>query len=324
MRTVTDAVEKKIRSWESTVLKAYLDSAGVPTIGVGHTAGVKLGQRITLDQADDLLQQDLGIAESAVDSLVHVPLNDHQFGALVSFAFNAGVGALRTSTLLKVLNAGHYDQVPHELAKYNKAHVNGHLTVLNGLTKRRQHEIDLWNKPVGPELRVPAPPTRPVIPASALPQPAPPAPVPVVVEPAPVVVPPAPIPVLPPIEPPKPAVVADAAVAQSSTSDELKSHLSWLWTKASSLDLSTDSAPIRIGQRLLKFFGIGSTVAAAVPVAADAAGHPGGFEGALHTVPVLFWYGAVMGLFAIVLLVIMWFIHMDLKLRRSGRVLPKG
>jgi lysozyme len=128
-------------------LEAYLDSAHIATIGWGHTKGVAMGQQITVQQAEDLFGGDKAPAEDAVSMAVKKPLTDNQFAALVIFVFNVGIGAFKGSTLLKVLNAGRFEDVPAAMAIWNKAHVNGQLVVLKGLTNRRQIEIDLWNTP---------------------------------------------------------------------------------------------------------------------------------------------------------------------------------
>ena len=96
-----------IKRFEGLRTKAYLCPAGVPTIGYGHTKDVRLNDpEITEAEADRLLAEDLGVYEAAVTEMVKVPLTQNQFDALVSFAFNLGIGALRFSTLLKRLNAG--------------------------------------------------------------------------------------------------------------------------------------------------------------------------------------------------------------------------
>ena len=81
----------------------------MPTIGYGHTAGVRMGQTINGLQAEVYLRADMGTAAEQVDKLVKVPLTDRQRGALTSFVFNLGAGALQTSTLLRLLNQGDYD-----------------------------------------------------------------------------------------------------------------------------------------------------------------------------------------------------------------------
>jgi lysozyme len=74
--------------------------------------------------------------------LVTVPLSDNQFSALVCFAFNVGVGNFESSTLLRLLNRGWYEQVPAQLMRWNRA--NGE--VFGGLSRRRAAEARLWNK----------------------------------------------------------------------------------------------------------------------------------------------------------------------------------
>ena len=100
-----------IKSFEGCSLKAYKCPAGVWTIGWGTTEpinGIKPheGMIITQQQADELLIKNLKGYENAVNKYVTYSINQNQFDALVSFAYNCGNGALKTSTLLKKLNAG--------------------------------------------------------------------------------------------------------------------------------------------------------------------------------------------------------------------------
>lgn len=129
-----------IKSFEALKLRAYLCPAGVWTIGYGHTATAKKGMVITKEAALDLLKQDLNTAENAVNNLAKTALNQNEFDALVSFVFNVGVSAFAKSTLLKRLNAGKRDDVPGQLARWNRA--NGR--VLPGLTRRRAEEAALF------------------------------------------------------------------------------------------------------------------------------------------------------------------------------------
>lgn len=148
-RKVNRATLEHIKASEGVRLKAYPDPGsrnGDPwTIGYGSTRGVKKGDVITAEEAERRLAVDLGDAEAAVEKAVKVPLNDNQFGALVSFVFNVGAGAFRESTLLRLLNTGQYDAVPAQLARWNKN--DG--AVMAGLTKRRAAEAKLWNTPAG-------------------------------------------------------------------------------------------------------------------------------------------------------------------------------
>jgi len=126
-------------------VRAYICPAGKWTIGYGSTKGVRSGMNISKAEAEELLVKDVNEFESAVNRLVKVPLTQNQFDALVSFAFNVGEGNLARSTLLRKLNTGDYDSVPAELNRWNKARVNGELTALKGLTRRRSAEGALFS-----------------------------------------------------------------------------------------------------------------------------------------------------------------------------------
>jgi lysozyme len=145
-----------LKQWEGFELQEYKDSAGLPTIGVGHliTSSEQASGEIVIDglpvtyadgltdqQALDLLSQDVKPAEQTVNNGVTVALDQNQFDALVSFTFNIGGGNFKSSTLLKVLNQGQYDQVPDQLQRWNKAGGK----VVQGLVNRRENEIKLWN-----------------------------------------------------------------------------------------------------------------------------------------------------------------------------------
>jgi lysozyme len=145
-----------LQQWEGFKLNVYKDSAGLPTIGVGHlltkselssgkiTIGgvpVRYANGLTEQQALDLLQQDLAPTTQAVTNGVKVALNQNQFDALTSFTFNVGITAFTNSTLLKLLNQGQYAQVPTQLLRWTRAAGQ----VVQGLVNRRQNEIKLWN-----------------------------------------------------------------------------------------------------------------------------------------------------------------------------------
>ena len=131
-----------IKSFEGLRLKSYQCPSRIWTIGYGHTRTTKPNTIITEDVADILLADDLNTFERGVERLVTVPLTDNQFSALVSFSFNVGLGNLESSTLLRLLNRGWYDQVPAQLMRWTRA--NGE--VLGGLARRRAAEAQLWNK----------------------------------------------------------------------------------------------------------------------------------------------------------------------------------
>ena len=132
-----------IKQYEGCRLAAYRCAAGVWTIGYGHTAGVHSGMTITQAQADAYLQQDIAKFEGYVNNPAYVPitanLNQNQFDALVSFAFNLGAGNLR-----KLCKGRTAAQIAQAMTQYCKA--NG--KVLAGLRRRRAAEQALFNKPV--------------------------------------------------------------------------------------------------------------------------------------------------------------------------------
>lgn len=145
-----------IKSFEGCKLKAYLDSVNVPTIGWGATyyrdgKKVKIGDKITQQQADELFAFHLNEFCVEVKQLVKKPLNDNQFSALVSFAFNCGTDidvdtipeGLGDSTLLKKVNANPADPtIRNEFMKW----VNKGSSFEKGLTRRRKAEADLYFK----------------------------------------------------------------------------------------------------------------------------------------------------------------------------------
>jgi GH24 family phage-related lysozyme (muramidase) len=139
-------LDNLLKKFEGCKLKAYRCPAGILTIGYGHTSAagapeVHDGMTITQDEAETILKNDLVKYERPVASLVKVDLEQNQFDVLVDFAYNAGVGNLKTSGLLKKVNAGDFDAVPDELMKWTK----GGGKVLPGLVRRRQAESAWWN-----------------------------------------------------------------------------------------------------------------------------------------------------------------------------------
>jgi lysozyme len=129
-----------IQHFESLRLTAYQDSAGVWTIGWGHTGNVHPGDRVTRAEADALLRNDVAWAETAVRNAVDVPLTQGQFDALVSFAFNVGAGAFENSTLLARLNAGDSSGAQDQFGRW--IYAGGE--VLPGLVRRRAAEADTF------------------------------------------------------------------------------------------------------------------------------------------------------------------------------------
>ncbi|ASJ59004.1 lysozyme [Sinorhizobium meliloti] len=136
-----------IKQREGVVLSAYPDSAGILTIGVGHTSAagaptVYKGMKITAAQADEILSRDLALFEKAVASSVTVPLKQNEFDALVSLAFNIGAAAFQRSTLVKELNKGNRYGAANQFLAWDKITVGGKKKALKGLTNRRKAERD--------------------------------------------------------------------------------------------------------------------------------------------------------------------------------------
>lgn len=140
MKTSDKGIEFIIKE-EGEVLHAYRCQAGVWTIGVGHTGGVTPDMKITKEQSRQLLKADLCRFEKAVNETIKHPLLQHQFDALVSFAFNVGTQAFKNSTLAKNINANApYNEIREQFLRWNKA--GGR--VLAGLTSRRKREAKLY------------------------------------------------------------------------------------------------------------------------------------------------------------------------------------
>jgi lysozyme len=140
MMRPSSAAYELIKEYEGLRLHAYQDSAGVWTIGWGHTGDVKRGQSITIHQAEALLAFDIGIAAAAVNRHVEAPLSQNMFDALVSFTFNLGERRLAESTLLKKLNLRDYAAAAAEFGKWVKATIKGKKVTLPGLVRRRAAE----------------------------------------------------------------------------------------------------------------------------------------------------------------------------------------
>lgn len=161
--TAQQAARRCIQQHEGLRLMPYLCPSARATIGWGHVlrdeegkpllgqSGLTTARRrypdgITIDQARDFLDADLAVVAMGVGRLVAVPLTAMQQAALLSFAYNVGLGNLATSTLLQKLNAGDYAAVPAELARWK----HGGGKVLHGLVRRREAEAALWRTPDAP------------------------------------------------------------------------------------------------------------------------------------------------------------------------------
>lgn len=144
IRPVPQEAVDFVKAHEGCRLTAYLDSVGVATVGYGHTGpGVRVGQTISQDQADDYLRQDLATASSRLEGAVGeacvTELTVNQYAALLSFVFNVGIQP--TWGICQKLKAQQFDAVPAELMRF----VNAGGRKLQGLVNRRADEVKLWS-----------------------------------------------------------------------------------------------------------------------------------------------------------------------------------
>lgn len=154
---------KLIKKFESCRLTSYQCSAGVWTIGWGHTRGVKQGDTCTQEQADKWLQEDL-IEFERIVSIWFKKVNQNQFDALVSLCYNIGPGNLKKSAIYAAVKSDPYDI---RIRNYFMRHVYangrydgidndgdglidepGEVKKLNGLIRRRTEEVTLYSRPV--------------------------------------------------------------------------------------------------------------------------------------------------------------------------------
>ena len=147
------AAENLIKGFEGKYLTAYDDGTGTWTIGYGSIYNydqkrpVKKGDIITDAKAIEYLRKEMSSVVSDIKKVVTVPINQNQLDSLTSFTYNLGIGNLKASTLLRLLNANSDKHtVANQFQYWNKAMINGKLTVMNGLTTRRKAEADLFVK----------------------------------------------------------------------------------------------------------------------------------------------------------------------------------
>lgn len=133
-----------IKRAEGCKLKAYLCPAGIPTIGYGETRSVKLGMTITQAEAEQRLIESYDEFEAGVNKLVDVDINENQLGALVSFAYNLGLGNLKKSDLLKFVNQKQFKTAAMQFGKW----IRGGGKILPGLVTRREAERVLFTTPI--------------------------------------------------------------------------------------------------------------------------------------------------------------------------------
>jgi len=138
--TISEEGIELIKAFEGCKLFAYRDSVGVATIGYGHTKGVKMGQAITQQQAEQYLRADLQPCEKILNAC-GINFRQEQFDALCSWVFNLGVSNFRNSTMLKYIMAGKEDtDITDQLVKWHNA--GG--VPMNGLKRRRIAEANLF------------------------------------------------------------------------------------------------------------------------------------------------------------------------------------
>lgn len=142
MRKMTTSSEglQLIKDFEGLRLFAYRCPAGVPTIGYGHTKGVRMGQAITEKQADDFLREDVEPVEKYLND-IGINFRQEQFDALVSWIFNLGAGNFQHSTLLKKICT---DAPDGEIAEQILKWVNSNGKPLPGLKRRRIAEANMF------------------------------------------------------------------------------------------------------------------------------------------------------------------------------------
>jgi lysozyme len=129
-----------IKKFEGYEQHAYKCPAGIWTIGYGHTKNVQSGDEWSQTHAEHMLMVELEEFCHYIDTMVKVPLEQYQYDALVAWIYNLGPTNFKESTLLKVLNQGDYEDVPHQIKRWNKA--GGR--VLQGLVRRREAEALLF------------------------------------------------------------------------------------------------------------------------------------------------------------------------------------
>lgn len=148
MRTIPTRAKPFLEELEGRRKKVYLDSAGIPTVGIGHTGpDVVMGDTWTDGRIDAAWVADIGEARDEVYRCLPAAtvegLTGGQFTALLAFTFNLGPKAQK-GNIWRRIREGNLSAVPTELAKWNKVTLNGQLHTLPGLVKRRAREGEMW------------------------------------------------------------------------------------------------------------------------------------------------------------------------------------
>jgi lysozyme len=148
--SVLPRAEPLVKQWEGLYFSPYADIAGIATIGWG-TIVYPNGQPVTLDDppitedyAEQCLASQLSQKSVAVANCLKRMPGVHQAAAMLSLAYNIGVGAFSTSTVLNQFNAGNITAAANAFLLWDKAHVNGEVVVVPGLLNRRKAEQALF------------------------------------------------------------------------------------------------------------------------------------------------------------------------------------
>jgi lysozyme len=136
--------------------KAYKDSAGIPTIGIGtirypNGNKVKMGDVCTEEQAYEYLKHEVNKMVGTINGLlINTDVNQHQFDAIVTLVYNIGSGGFASSRVLKAIkkNPNDFEAIKPEWLSWNKITVNGKKEVSNGLSTRRKKEYQLYSTPM--------------------------------------------------------------------------------------------------------------------------------------------------------------------------------
>ncbi len=152
-----------IRSFEGFRETSVRLPDGRWTVGYGHVRTAREGIRISEQDALDLLVHDLGAIEDAFATLIYASINQNQFDALVSFAFNISLGQFRESKVLEAVNAGDEIGAASAFDGWRKARVNGRMIIVDALVRRRAAEKALFLEPVGRRPTAPTPIVTPIL-----------------------------------------------------------------------------------------------------------------------------------------------------------------
>lgn len=154
--TASRAALDLIASFEGFRARAAKTPDGRWTLGFGHVATVREGLSVSRAEAEDLLRWDLRPVEDLVRQSALTPLNQNQFDALVSFAFNIGLSNFPTCDVLRYLNQGQPIAAALAMHAWRRARVNGRVLVIDALVRRRAAEAALFLEPMGPRPAAPS------------------------------------------------------------------------------------------------------------------------------------------------------------------------